>query len=454
MGYKPQKIQTAKDLDSCDGLQDKCNVLKNEEMDGMRFDYCQTCFKIFNGKKIAPIFKEKVKADKKPKKDASVRMGRDKVKKIKPQEHVFNHHWYLSDGYPAPGIEQHDTTVFSCFACGGGSTMGYKLAGYKVLGCNEIDKEIIECYIANHNPEIAIHQSIQDFVAMIKADIPAFKKKYPKLFNLGVLDGSPPCSSFSMNGLREKAWGQEKNFREGQVSQVLDTLFFDFIELAKILQPKVVVAENVTGILMGEAIEYCRRIYADFDEAGYLLHHWTLDASDMGVPQKRKRVFFIAIRKDLTDLFDGAGMQLFSAYPPLNLNFKEPNISFKKATQEFWEDERKPLGETAIKWYFKTEEGKTFSEKHTNGSLFNWHKIAQNKPVPTLVANNTDSYFHPVKEGSLNEREFLACGSYPLDYNSLGVDVRYMVGMSVPPLMMAQIANRIKKQWLDVINGK
>lgn len=68
-------------------------------------------------------------------------------------------------------------------------------------------------------------------------------------------------------------------FREGQTAQVLDTLFFDFIALAKALQPKVVIAENVKGLLMGNAIDYVRRIYKDFEDAGYYCQHFLLDAS-------------------------------------------------------------------------------------------------------------------------------------------------------------------------------
>lgn len=69
-----------------------------------------------------------------------------------------------------------------------------------------------------------------------------------------------------------------KKFREGQAEQVLDTLFFDFIDLAKKLQPKVVVAENVKGLLLGEAKDYVRRIYEGFEDAGYYCQHWLLDA--------------------------------------------------------------------------------------------------------------------------------------------------------------------------------
>jgi DNA (cytosine-5)-methyltransferase 1 len=107
---------------------------------------------------------------------------------------------------------------------------------------------MIEAYKTNHNPKYAYLEPIQTFKN--RTDLPA------ELYNLDILDGSPPCSSFSMAGNRDKDWGKEKKFREGQAEQVLDTLFFDFIDLAKKLQPKVVVAENVKGLLMGNAKDY------------------------------------------------------------------------------------------------------------------------------------------------------------------------------------------------------
>ena len=70
----------------------------------------------------------------------------------------------------------------------------------------------------------------------------------------------PPCSSFSMAGNREKDWGKKKKFTEGQHKQILDTLFFDFIKLGKRLQPKIILAENVTGLLMGNAVQYAAKI--------------------------------------------------------------------------------------------------------------------------------------------------------------------------------------------------
>lgn len=183
--------------------------------------------------------------------------------------------------------------VFSCFACGGGSTMGYKLAGFDVIGCNEIDKRVNEVYMENHRPKFNFLCDIKELVKMAKA------KQVPgELFNLDILDGSPPCSSFSIAGVRDRDWGKEKYFREGQKKQVLDTLFFDFIELGKILQPKAMIIENVKGLLMGEAKKYVIKIYQELDKAGYYTLHFLLNASTMGVPKIERGCFLFALEKN------------------------------------------------------------------------------------------------------------------------------------------------------------
>ena len=81
--------------------------------------------------------------------------------------------------------------------------------------------------------------------------------------------------------------------------QILDDLFFDFIATAKKLKPKVVVAENVKGIIEGKAKGYVKLILKGFDEIGYNTQLFLLNSSRMGVPQVRERVFFIGVRKDL-----------------------------------------------------------------------------------------------------------------------------------------------------------
>ena len=230
-------------------------------------------------------------------------------------KHKFDYKWTLKDAK----FSKDKGSVFSCFSCGGGSTMGYKLAGFDVIGCNEIDHRMMYAYCQNHDPKFPFLEPIQDF--KMRDDLPK------ELYNLDILDGSPSCSTFSIAGSREEAWGVEKKFREGQSKQILDTLFFDFIDLAKKLQPKVVVGENVKGMLIGDAIKYVTRIYDAFDKAGYYCQHWLLNGKDMGVPQRRERVFFICLRKDLAEPFLRQD-NLFEKKPILNLDFNEPVIPF------------------------------------------------------------------------------------------------------------------------------
>ncbi len=197
-------------------------------------------------------------------------------------------YWNFKDYPKSNGLK-----VFSCFACGGGSTMGYKLAGYDVLGCLEIDKRMNEIYLANHNPKYNYVMDIRDFNNIPNDELPE------ELFKLDILDGSPPCTTFSMAGLREKTWGKLKKFREGQKEQTLDDLSFVFIETANKLKPKFVVMENVEGLTKGNAWKYVQEIYKHFHNIGYKVKHWLLKGEQMGVPQKRHRVFFIATKLDI-----------------------------------------------------------------------------------------------------------------------------------------------------------
>lgn len=349
----------------------------------------------------------------------------------------FNYRWTLKDA----NFTKDKGKVFECFACGGGSTMGYKLAGFDVIGCNEIDPRMIEAYCKNHNPKYAFLEAIQTFKN---------KEKLPdELYNLDIFSGSPPCSSFSLSGNREEDWGVEKQFTEGQALQVLDTLFFDFIDLAKRLQPKVVIAENVKGLLMGEAKQYVIKIYEEFQKAGYNVQHWLLDASTMGVPQKRERVFFVALRNDLCEPFMYQ-KDMFTMAPKLTLEFNEPEIPFKEVTRNE-NVQQLNTTETALKYWHLTKKGTNFSAA-SGGSFFNWIRLDENKPAPTLHTENGKIY-HPDICRPINNEEFTLCSSFPLDYDFNGLKVGYLCGMSVPSVMTAQIATEIYDQWLSKIKN-
>lgn len=337
---------------------------------------------------------------------------------------MFPYKWSLKDGYK----EKNNKKVFSTFACGGGSTMGYKLAGYTVIGANDIDKKMAQIYQANHHPKYYYLEDIRTFRE--REDLPQ------ELFDLDILDGSPPCSTFSMSGSREKAWNVKKKFREGQSEQTLDDLFFEFVKLTKKLQPKVFVAENVKGLLQGNAKGYVSQIVKEFDEAGYKTQIFLLNAATMGLPQKRERVFFIGHRKDLS-------------YPKLKLFFNENIVTFGDIYQKGINDrglERKEQ----ILWDAKISSDSSLSQ--VNERLYNktgYFKsilIKKNQVVNTILASDALVLYDEPRK--LNNTELLLASSFPLDFNFCSFPVDYVVGMSVPPIMTANVADQIYKQWL------
>lgn len=323
--------------------------------------------------------------------------------------------------------------------------MGYKLAGFDVVGFNEIDPRMAALYKKNHKPAYSFIEPIQDFKN--RRDLPA------ALFDLDILDGSPPCSSFSMSGNREKDWGKEKKFTEGQVSQVLDTLFFDFIDLAKRLQPKVVIAENVLGIMRGNAREYVRKILKEFDKAGYLVKEFELDSSQMEVPQRRGRVFFIAIRKDLADILPKPFGLLFNDFPQLNMLFGREQIPFddirtKGVNDAGWTDHDQMIWDRRI--YGNRNYADVITRLGGKRSNFNCSFVYPHKPVTTIAGSDGSKMTLFDEPRRMNSKELILAQSFPQDYD-FGSDrcskIQYVLGMSVPPLMMAHIASRIYEEW-------
>jgi len=345
--------------------------------------------------------------------------------------HKFPYRWRLADGYPAKGIEAHGLRVFGTFICGGGSTMGYKLAGFNHLGGVEIDPQVARVYQVNHKPKHLFVEDIRDFVK--RDDIPA------ELYDLDLLDGSPPCSSFSMAGKREKDWGKEKVFREGQAHQRLDDLFFDYIALAKKLQPKVVIAENVKGLIQGNAKVYVKNIKAGFEDAGYDVQLFLFNAASMGVPQRRERVFFVCRRKDL-------------GLPKLSLSFAEPAITFGAINYGSGRPQsREGVYSELLTHRIKSDTCIADISMRVRGtnSGFSTQIIHNEQVFPTIVSSS--SYYAYEDAGVIRDKEYVEIGTFPADYNFCDVEPQYLIGMSVPPVMTAQIAHEIYRQLFDTL---
>lgn len=340
--------------------------------------------------------------------------------------------WNLTDltSVPLNGIK-----VMSTFACGGGSSMGYKRAGCEVIAANDIDPEMAWHYKLNIKPKHYYLCPIRD---LLTAELP------PELFDLDILDGSPPCSTFSMAGSREKDWGKDKHFREGQAKQVLSDLFFDYLDLVERLRPKVAIAENVKGMLIGNAKGYTKMVMARFKELDYRPQLFLLNGADCGVPQRRERVFFVAIRNDIVA-------------PPLKLAPKHQWINCENATKDLkiTSDELKEVKFTAntdLIWWPKTRPGEDYGDavKRTGQPVKLWNSKKLDSNVPSLTLTATHTMFKHWKEPRhLTFREYVRLGAFPDDYQAKSNNIgKYMIGMSVPPKMTEQVARAVIDQWL------
>ena len=163
--------------------------------------------------------------------------------------------------------------IVSFFSGAGGLDLGFEQSGFDIIYANEFDKTIWETYEKNHH------------AFLDKRDIRKIKSE--EIPDCDGIIGGPPCQSWSEAG-------KMKGFNDAR-----GQLFFEFIRILKDKQPKFFVAENVVGMLSATHGNAVQNILQLFDEANYDVSLTLVNASDYGVPQDRKRVFYIGFRKDL-----------------------------------------------------------------------------------------------------------------------------------------------------------
>ena len=164
--------------------------------------------------------------------------------------------------------------IVSLFSGAGGLDKGFEAAGFNTVWANEYDKDIWETYEKNFPNTILDRRSIRDVPS---DEIPECD---------GII-GGPPCQSWSEAGALRGIEDQRGK------------LFFEYIRILREKKPKFFLAENVSGMLAKRHTEAIDNIKKLFIDSGYNLSFSLLNAVDYGVPQDRKRVFFIGIRKDL-----------------------------------------------------------------------------------------------------------------------------------------------------------
>ncbi len=340
--------------------------------------------------------------------------------------HRFPYSWKLKDLQEAAD----GPTCFGTFVCGGGSSMGYKLAGYRHLGGVEIDPRMANIYSRNLSPEL-----------MYVEDLRAFNQREnlpDELYHLDLLDGSPHCSTFSMSGGREKDWGRSRKFAEGQAEQTLDDLVFVYVKTILKLRPRAALLENVVGIVSGNARWYAGEVRRRLMAGGYRVQVFVLNAATMGVPQRRRRAFFLALRDDVDR-------------PELRLQFSESPIPYSIIATDELGDGFGPNGNRY--WEARRPGDKNFSPavQRLDGKSgwFNSPYAYPKNVLPTIIATRSSLPVRWDRPYKIGVTDVARASTWPTDYDFGDNDPVFIIGMSVPPVMTAQIATEIKRQWLD-----
>lgn len=337
---------------------------------------------------------------------------------------IFPIEWNLSDDLKVP---YHGKKVFGTFVCGGGSTMGYKLAGYEHLGGVEFTEHYSKIYKHNHKPKHFYLEDIRYFNK--RSDLPK------ELYELDLLDGSPPCAAFSTAGAREKNWGKIKEYEGKQ--QVKDDLVYVYCETIEKLKPKVFLLENVSGLAKGNAKVYLKKVVERLSKE-YNVQVFLLYAASMGIPQIRNRIFVIGHKKEFK-------------LPKLELNFEVPQVGFE-VTKKYWhiKCDNRFIKKNTNDWNLYNEIKKGGVHK----VRFGRRKVDPQKPVFTLLesdANGCGGLWHHEQKRGLNVEEIRMICTFPKDYDFLDTNTLSTMGRSVLPVMMANISNQIYLQWLSKI---
>lgn len=301
-------------------------------------------------------------------------------------------------------------TVISTFAGGGGSSLGYSMAGYQELLAIEWDDNAVATFKLNFPDVPVYHGDIAKLSVKECMYLAGIEEG-----ELDLLDGSPPCQSYSTAGKRDM------NDPRGQ-------LFHEYVRLLRGLKPKVFVMENVPGLVKGKMKLIFAEIMRELKASGYQVLCKKLNAMYFYVPQSRERLIFIGVRNDLAteSPFPSATSRPITARKALE-GVTTINILF---------DMQKDM-------WAKMRPGQSGSQVHPKGHWFNFMKLDPNKPAP-MVAKEAGNAKHCywAKPFGLSIDGYKRISSFPDPFNFIGSygNKKNRIGNSVPPLFARALA--------------
>ncbi len=386
----------------------------------------------------------------------------------------------LEDVYDASS--QNKFSVISTFAGGGGSSTGYRLAGGKVLVANEFIKTAQETYEKNYPDTVILPGDIKELSGKDFLDVAGIG-----VGELDILDGSPPCSAFSVagklshniheeehidlwgnvtvekvSGKHSDGWGQTKNYSDGKTVENIEDLFFEFLRVAEEIKPKVIVAENVKGLTIGEARTYFNKILNTFEKIGYDVCAQVLDSRYYGVPQSRSRVIFIGVREDIAAKAGYNFMTISQIFPEPDkeaMKLKDAMVGLVndpdevKYLTEKWENTAY-WKQTGSKMPANPDKVLTGMDFHPKGHHFNLKRCSLEAPAPTITAmgsaETTAGAFHWSEPRKLTIPELKRIMALPDDFKLTGKwsQKAERCGRMVPSRMMERIASSIYEKVL------
>ncbi len=386
----------------------------------------------------------------------------------------------------------------STFSGCGGSSLGYRIAGFKVVWASEFIPAAAEVYRANHPNTILDTRDIRKVEPRDILDATGLK-----VGELDLFDGSPPCASFSTAGKREKHWGKAKKYSD--TVQRVDDLFFEYVRLLEGLRPRAFVAENVSGLVKGVAKGYFLEILAKLKACGYQVGCKVLDAQWLGVPQARQRTIFIGVREDLGrepafprplpyrySLREALPWIVRGKYGPAwkSADVPSPTVSaglsynpntshqglelvearitggtgaaFEQKGQAFDLDQPCPtvLGtkpnqfEVDMTRFAIGKEWDKLKPGEASDKYFNLVRPHPDEPCPTICAAHghpgVASVTHPTEKRKLTIAELKRICAFPDDFILTGTYSQQWerLGRAVPPVMMSHIARTLRDEIL------